>query len=598
MDRSLLNKATRADDDPTPGYLYNELAAMTFVSPTVCADLFDALLKKLQRGDSNVKLKTLKIIKHVSEKGRPEFRRLAQRKADVIRGYTGYRGPPHPLRGDAPSKTVREEADACLKTIFLPDNSGSNNNSSIDQRILGFGRDSADTNPKESYGGHNENYFTTKTVSSSGPFTPPDNRSVGGHHMQGFGNPHFASQSNQSTQKSFVGSLTGAVARALPESVVKQLDYMGVNVKGSNFRGSVQNGSDHSFSYGPNGSASMTGGSRPTLSYGSGYGADNCHNYQTYISPTLPPPGVWTAPPSDAPRHFTTSTDPGVYEAKLVADICAPGGATVTPPTEVLKQFHSKCEMLDEKIILMLLMTKVSDSTTNWQQRLRALSVVDSMVDHRIAPNSLVERVSASLVSESFELVLREVADTVPECRLKCLKILQQISPKGVTHFETSSPANDCPSSIGIDLLDCFQPPQSAHQRDDTLRGRPSEPAGDLLRFDDPQSQSTSSASTPQIFKSHRQAGVKTDDLVNLDSPVLNASVSAKNFLDISSSQADSLVDLTSGDSSNTKDGAGKSGSIGPSLFNGMALHTGDKNISMQIFSYFNSRPSFETAKP
>eukprot|EP00449_Zooxanthella_nutricula_P021120 CAMPEP_0198537776 /NCGR_PEP_ID=MMETSP1462-20131121/45087_1 /TAXON_ID=1333877 /ORGANISM="Brandtodinium nutriculum, Strain RCC3387" /LENGTH=87 /DNA_ID=CAMNT_0044267779 /DNA_START=46 /DNA_END=306 /DNA_ORIENTATION=+ len=85
MDRSALNKATSADDIPTPGYIFTEIAKATYGAPDASNQLADYLLKKLERDNPHVKLKVLRIIKHVCEQGKPDFRRAVQKKADAIK---------------------------------------------------------------------------------------------------------------------------------------------------------------------------------------------------------------------------------------------------------------------------------------------------------------------------------------------------------------------------------------------------------------------------------------------------------------------------------------------------------------------------------
>lgn len=143
MDRSILNKATSADDIPTPGYLYQEIAKATFVDVTSSQQLADYLLKKLEKDNPHVKLKVLKIIKHVSEQGKPEFRRAIQKKADLVKACLQYRGTPDALKGDAPNKAVREEANQAVKAVFSSDSAanayGLNNPTA--KPMQGFGSD-------------------------------------------------------------------------------------------------------------------------------------------------------------------------------------------------------------------------------------------------------------------------------------------------------------------------------------------------------------------------------------------------------------------------------------------------------------------------
>ena len=55
MDRTMLNKATSADDTPTPGYMYGEIAKMTYAGDTW--QLEEYLTKKLQKDNPFTKHK-------------------------------------------------------------------------------------------------------------------------------------------------------------------------------------------------------------------------------------------------------------------------------------------------------------------------------------------------------------------------------------------------------------------------------------------------------------------------------------------------------------------------------------------------------------
>eukprot|EP00403_Amphidinium_massartii_P017834 CAMPEP_0178415610 /NCGR_PEP_ID=MMETSP0689_2-20121128/23639_1 /TAXON_ID=160604 /ORGANISM="Amphidinium massartii, Strain CS-259" /LENGTH=185 /DNA_ID=CAMNT_0020036933 /DNA_START=47 /DNA_END=600 /DNA_ORIENTATION=- len=145
VDRALLNKATSADDTPTPGYMFGEIAKATFADIDACQQLADYLIKKLERDNPHVKLKVLRIIRHVCDQGKHDFRRAIQKKADLVKQCQQYRGTPDPLKGDAPNKAVREEADVALKSIFSSDSSTDAFGRSIDQgrKMTGFGSDAA-----------------------------------------------------------------------------------------------------------------------------------------------------------------------------------------------------------------------------------------------------------------------------------------------------------------------------------------------------------------------------------------------------------------------------------------------------------------------
>lgn len=84
-------------------------------------ELLDFVWRKYERTDSDpfVKIKCLRLLKHLCESGHERIRELIRRKyIQKIKTAQTYRGPPHPLQGDAPSARVREEAMACLRALY------------------------------------------------------------------------------------------------------------------------------------------------------------------------------------------------------------------------------------------------------------------------------------------------------------------------------------------------------------------------------------------------------------------------------------------------------------------------------------------------
>ena len=69
-----------------------EIAKLTFVNDEVVNQVQDYLLNKLSKDNPFVKQKCLRIIRHVCESGKPEFRRGMQRHAAEIKGCQSFRG--------------------------------------------------------------------------------------------------------------------------------------------------------------------------------------------------------------------------------------------------------------------------------------------------------------------------------------------------------------------------------------------------------------------------------------------------------------------------------------------------------------------------
>lgn len=95
---------------------------MSFTSWDVCFEIEAFLLKALgqtrQRFDVHVKLKALRALKHLCEKGNPELRTSLRRKASVVKAFVTYTADPDPLHGDSLIKQVRVEAEKCIGAIY------------------------------------------------------------------------------------------------------------------------------------------------------------------------------------------------------------------------------------------------------------------------------------------------------------------------------------------------------------------------------------------------------------------------------------------------------------------------------------------------
>lgn len=95
MDKSLVSKATSPEEDPTPGYMYNEISRITHVSADACKHLEEFLLKRLKKDNVHQKLKVLRVIKHCCKQGHATFRRDMQRQIGEVKPCLG--GIIHPL---------------------------------------------------------------------------------------------------------------------------------------------------------------------------------------------------------------------------------------------------------------------------------------------------------------------------------------------------------------------------------------------------------------------------------------------------------------------------------------------------------------------
>lgn len=142
VEKQLVERATVNDDNPTPGYLLDEvgceinmfnlicsLASQTFVSSASCLRILEYLLVKLTDNSPDVRFKTLRVLKHLLKKGHKLIAQELQKRAEQVRPCLGnlfpylrklgYTGPAHPFKGEAPNILVRNEAKVPHLPFFL-----------------------------------------------------------------------------------------------------------------------------------------------------------------------------------------------------------------------------------------------------------------------------------------------------------------------------------------------------------------------------------------------------------------------------------------------------------------------------------------------
>ncbi len=106
----LVSRATSDDSKDPSGFLLKELAQRTLGSLAECSEIQELLLKRLQKDRADVKFKSLRCLKHLIIHGRSEFRQELMRNQSEIKAALTFKGPSDPLRCDATSKRVQDEA--------------------------------------------------------------------------------------------------------------------------------------------------------------------------------------------------------------------------------------------------------------------------------------------------------------------------------------------------------------------------------------------------------------------------------------------------------------------------------------------------------
>lgn len=392
MDKSLCAKATADSDQPTPGYMYNEIGRITHASVDACRQLEEYLVKRLAHSSVHVKLKALRVMKHCCQHGHLTFRRDMQGKTAVIKESMQYRGPPDALHGDQFNRQVREVAQEVMNAIFDTTtaseqllSTGRMQGFGSDGGAMAFGSDGSRTAGSSYMGGIGAISGLVSTLggaaAAAGVVQAAEPRLESGAYstgrMQGFGNPNFETAS---TNDASGAVRLAAMATGIGETVMARL---GAKFPGG---GGVQGGRglDEPYSAGsyampqPGGAAYRGAGANGV---GGGCGAQ---------------PGPWGAPPAAPPPPVPMSAPARAaasvarpladtfssLEEKLVAEATEPGGMRATLPRDELRRLSAAVRTLDARAVCTHLQARLG--APEWQRRLKALCVLEALLkdDH------------------------------------------------------------------------------------------------------------------------------------------------------------------------------------------------------------------------
>lgn len=113
-----LMKATADDENPCPGYLFQEIGKISHESSGCGQCLLEYLLERLQVESCHVKLKVLKIFVHLCGHGSNHFLTELRRNSTFIQQASVYSGPPDPIHGTALYQKVRNTAQDVARLLF------------------------------------------------------------------------------------------------------------------------------------------------------------------------------------------------------------------------------------------------------------------------------------------------------------------------------------------------------------------------------------------------------------------------------------------------------------------------------------------------
>ncbi|XP_078611654.1 AP-4 complex accessory subunit tepsin-like isoform X1 [Branchiostoma floridae x Branchiostoma japonicum] len=421
-----LVKATSDDESPTPGYLYQEINAMLHESSSQCQQVLDYLVDRLKKDSFHVKIKVLRVMKHLIENGPPEFQQGLRRRSEGIKAATSYSGPADPLHGHAPYVVVRKTATEVSSILFNTEN--------------------CERSPNR------------PTASNNRPSvqTGIGNLQTSAGRMQGFGNTV-----PQNTNKS------------LGTTILSNLKGWTEGVSGSNNNQYQPIGGQP---LPPHNSGALVGGYKPAMidiSVGQQYSPQVSPQRKSYHTAGKAG-GGWEDTTS---KHFhgnnthsksdnsgdstelserleTVSVEDRTQETQLVTDYTSCQAQSTRPPSrEELQQFIKRCSALNCDVILQLLNDKLSHSDP--QVQLKILFVLE----HLMKTDLVTTEQLLELFSPTLETLSTGGQGTQ---QAKATKILRQLTfqplpPAQKTEDNQTSTALDTGGKVEVPDRSNFQ---------------------------------------------------------------------------------------------------------------------------------------------
>lgn len=138
IDWNKLYDATSESDQPTPGYVVNEIVYnVSCANPGNIPAVAEYLATCVDGDHAHVKLKALLVIKALAYRI-PPFRDRFQERAACIQAASTFSGPPSAIFGDEPYRLIRDAA-AATYAILTEGRFYHEEHRELSQRIVGFG---------------------------------------------------------------------------------------------------------------------------------------------------------------------------------------------------------------------------------------------------------------------------------------------------------------------------------------------------------------------------------------------------------------------------------------------------------------------------
>eukprot|EP00285_Hemiselmis_virescens_P001874 CAMPEP_0173413394 /NCGR_PEP_ID=MMETSP1356-20130122/81877_1 /TAXON_ID=77927 ORGANISM="Hemiselmis virescens, Strain PCC157" /NCGR_SAMPLE_ID=MMETSP1356 /ASSEMBLY_ACC=CAM_ASM_000847 /LENGTH=479 /DNA_ID=CAMNT_0014375427 /DNA_START=118 /DNA_END=1554 /DNA_ORIENTATION=- len=449
--RQMIAKATSDDEAPAPGYLHEELRQLTN-DAEACRHIQDALLARLEIKSSNVKLKGLRTLKFLCQKGSPNLKRDLQRRTHVVRDCMHWRCDPHPTMGELPAKMVREAAQETVNAIF-------DSETPLPSMVPTPPRPSSSSTPtpahvtppsaaaggldKSRYGGFGRD---TAPGGSGRADYEPDRSILSYASARGTGYGSTASSGGESRMGGF-GNASAAQQGTAPMDLAMQAGGKAANMLStglSSLKDKVAGSTSHK-GVGSSGQIYKTGGGSSSSSSSAQQG--------TPVWDPPPPFRPDPAPTPAAPKPSGVRVEAGSWEENLVEQITRSGGVRAVPGKDELEQLRNALTTSTDggRLLQGLLLSKLF--AEQWQARLKALHAFREML-----------RCSDSSVQEMIRKFLHNQIDSVQELTSSPHATLADLAGKVVAEVNnmtsaSSSSAATAPHSSN--LIDSSSPAQA-----------------------------------------------------------------------------------------------------------------------------------------
>ncbi len=415
VDRSILARATSSDSSPTPGYLYGEIARMTYASHEGCIQMVAYLLKRLRKPSGVVKLKVLNIFKQVCPKAQNGFKRAIQCHIEDVKDCLSFTGPPDPLCGDEIYVLVRGAAKEAIEAVYSDELLGTTGTASaFENRIRGFGSirvedDNPDHHSSTHIGGYNP-HSSILTVNEGGGEYTRSNTTSSLNGKVGIGNcdpGHVRKSSWLKNTSHSIKSTASAVASAV-EGKLKNFRQSVGDTQGEDIyvggrdgfgdtttiHGCVSNRGPAPY-WMTNGQGGGGGPSdmnfHPPVVGGGGGGAQlMTPNSQQQQQPEdcIGKEGnvvAWSSNANFSHNHHISpislrADNSDEYLDNAIAVVCAPGGTRVVPSKDKLDAFMVKIALLDQSKVQDTLLKLAETTDDDWRVQSKALSVLTHLI--------------------------------------------------------------------------------------------------------------------------------------------------------------------------------------------------------------------------